>query len=196
MKNLFLAIFTLMGVSAWAGFPIPVDSVSGADQQDQRYLIKRLDSPTYKGYLAEQERHSTMAIGLFDPTTQLVVAGVTTAPYAAGVPGTYPLLDVVTGKQLVIPAATLITDVKVYNQTALLTGSTVAVGWSGSTGALLATTPTSTMTVDTVLPGVATGSAATTLVSTATQNVTMTLTGATVSSGRAYFMLRLIPGLN
>lgn len=195
MKKLLLGLL-LMGGAAQAGFPVPVDSILPVDQQDQRYLIKRLDSPVYKAYLAEQERHATTAVALFDPTATLVVAGVTTSPYSGGVPGTYPLLDVVTGKQLVIPAASLITDVKVYNQTTLLTGSTVAIGWSGSTGALLATTPTSTMTVDTVLPGVAIGSAATTVVSTATQNVTMTLTGATVSSGKAYIMLRLIPGLN
>lgn len=182
MKNLILGLLLLAGGAAQAVSPVPAK-----DLQDQRYLIQRLDDASLKAYLGKNLRSATTAVGLFTPSD---------SDYSSGVPGTYNVQDAVTGEKLVIPAGTVVTDVKVYTPTTLLTGATVEIGYSGSVGALLTARGTSSMTTGTVVAGVPVGTAATAIARTSDTDVTMTITGVTITSGKSYILIDMVPGLD
>lgn len=175
---LFLALFT---GAAFAASAIPAVSL-----EDPSYLIKRLDDPTMKGYLGGLIKSASKKVGVFD---------VSDSAYASGVAGTYELQDAITGEKLVIPAGSVIQSVMAYVPEAVVGGVTLAVGYSGSTGALMTAASATAYSLGALLDGVPDGTAANAIARTAETDLSLTLTGATATAGKAYFIIDVVPGL-
>lgn len=182
MKKYFLGFLTM--VVAFAA----TAQVTGPakDLQDPVELLKRLDNPTQKGYLGSKLRASQTFVGLYTQSD---------SAYSNGVPGTYNLQDAVSGEKLVIPAGSVIHDVKIYTVTDLTgAGATVSVGYSGGAADLVAARQGDSFDAG-VLAGVPVDTAATAVKRTADTDVTLTISGATVTAGKAYFLIRASTGL-
>lgn len=180
MKTKLLALMALLVTGAAQAV-----SVAPVDLQNPAYLLERLDDPTLKGYLGVDLKHSMKVVGVIDADD---------SDYSGGVPGTYSLQDSETGKQVVLPAGSVIRDSWAYGAVAGTSGVTLAVGYTGSAAAILAARDVSSLTAGVATAGVAVSPA--TVISNSTQRgLTATLTGATLLDGKTYIVLDVVKGL-
>lgn len=156
------------------------------EQTTVAYLGQFSDDPTLKTYLRKILGNSTTLLGVLDYSS---------ASYGSGAAGTYDLLDAHTGSKIVVPGTSVIKACFAYTKTAVTSGgsATLEVGYSGSTAAIFPQTGKASFTLNALIDGTPQEAAANMVVRTADTDVSVTIGTATLTAGKVYFVIELIP---